>query len=179
MRLRAELWSDVPVMFAVVDESTIARLKPLADVTGITLQLQLGNSIKAARVLVPKLKRIVIVGDAWERQAFRSHYVQELSQLKDEFEIIDLSGLSMAKIVERVATLPNDAAIIYTSIYFDDEAEMTYIPRDALNRVAQAANRPVVTDVAPLVGHGKALAGFSVLSPNQADKKAHGLLCVF
>src|SRR5262249_17534573 len=40
LRLRTEIWSDVPVVFAMVDEPTITRLKPPVDVTGTLVKLR-------------------------------------------------------------------------------------------------------------------------------------------
>ena len=100
MRLRAELWPAAPVVFGVVDEPTVARLNLPPDVTGTILRLRLSDSINAARALVPNLKRVALVGDPFERQAFRRHYAQELPQIAKELEIIDLSGLPMAQTKE-------------------------------------------------------------------------------
>jgi signal transduction histidine kinase len=162
LRLRTELWSTVPVIFGVVDEVTAARLHLPPDVTGTILRLRLSDLVAAARALVPNLKRIALVGDPFERQPFRKQYAQELPQFAKELEIIDLSGLSLAEIKERVAALPDDTAIIYTSIYVDG-AGVTYIPPDPLGRVAEAANRPIVGDAEPLIGHGST-GGFVVIS---------------
>src|SRR5262249_59912909 len=78
MRSRAELWPSVPLIFAAVDEETAARLNLPSDVTGAIYQLPFRNMVAAAQALVPNLKRIVLVGDPWERQAFRRHYQEEI-----------------------------------------------------------------------------------------------------
>src|SRR5262245_2852238 len=48
MRTRAELWPAVPVVFAAVDEETVARLDRRRDVTGTIYQLQFGKAVTAA-----------------------------------------------------------------------------------------------------------------------------------
>ena len=153
LRLRAELWSEVPVVFAAVDELTAARLRLPPQVTGTTFRLTLRNAVISARAVVPKLKRIALVGDPFERQPFRRHFAQELPLFANELEIIDLSGLPMAEVRKRVAALPDDAAIIYTTLHVDG-AGVTYISRDALVAVAEVANRPIVVDAETLVGVG-------------------------
>ena len=67
-------------------------------------------------MLVPNLKRIALVGDPWERQAVRSHYKDEIPTFAAQFEFIDLIGLPMTEIRKRVAVLPDNTAIIYTSV---------------------------------------------------------------
>jgi signal transduction histidine kinase len=153
LHLRAELWPGVPVVFGVVDEATAARLRLPPDVTGTTFRLTLRNAVAAARALVPDLKRIALVGDTFERQPFRRHFAQELPQFTAELEFIDLSGLPMAELRKRVAALPQDTAIYYTAIYADREGGI-YVPRDAVPMIAEAANRPIVSDTVTHIGYG-------------------------
>ena len=119
LRSRAALWPGVPVVFAGVDEETASRLTLPSDVTGSIYQLPFRNTVTAARALVPNLKRIALVGDAWERQAVRRHYKEDIPAFTAELEFIDLMGLPMTEIRKRVAALPDDAAIIYTSVTLD------------------------------------------------------------
>jgi len=162
LRIRSELWPNVPVVFGVVDEATASRLIFPPDVTGTVVRLRLSDAVAVARALVPNLKRIVLVGDPYERQTFRKHYAEELPQVAREFEIIDLSGLPLAEIKKRVAVLPGDAAIIYTGIYIDGGG-MAYVPPGPIGQVAAAANRPIVGDAEPHVGNGAA-GGFLAMA---------------
>jgi PAS domain S-box-containing protein len=155
LRSRAELWPGVPVIFAAVDEQTGKRLSFPPDVTGTLYRRPFRNLVAAARVLVPNLKRIALVGDPFERQAVRGHYKQEVPLFAAEFELIDLMGLSMAELRRRVATLPRDTAIIYTAINIDG-AGVAYRPYEGLATVAEVANRPIVVDVETNMGHGGA-----------------------
>ena len=98
LRSRAELWPGVPVIFAAVDEQTGKRLSLPPDVTGTLYPRSFRDAVAAARVLVPDLKRIALVGDPFERQAVRGHYKQEIPVYAAEFELIDLMGLSMAEL---------------------------------------------------------------------------------
>jgi ABC-type uncharacterized transport system substrate-binding protein len=153
LRSRAELWPGVPVMFASVDEETAKRLNLPPDVTGTLYQRSFRNLMAAARVLVPNLKRIALVGDPFERQAVRGHYKHEVPVFTAEFELIDLMGLPMVELRKRVATLPDDTAIIYTAINIDG-AGVAYRPYEGLAAFAEVANRPIVVDVETNMGHG-------------------------
>ena len=103
IRSRAELWPEVPVIFAAVDEATVARLQLPPDVTGTTYQLTFRDAVASAQTLVPGLKRIALVGDPFDRQAVRRHFEQEVPLFAAEFELIDLMGLSMAQLRRRLA----------------------------------------------------------------------------
>ena len=171
LRSRDELWPGVPVVFAGIDEKASARLSLPADVTGALYQQQFRNAVTTARVLVPNLKRIAVVGDAWERQAVRRHYREEIPSFADEFEFIDLIGLPMTEIRKRVAALPDDTAIIYTSVTLDG-AGTTYIPHEGLAAFADVANRPIVVDAETNIGHGG--AGGFVTTPGPLARRRRG-----
>ena len=153
MRSRAQLWPEVPVVFAGVDTETANRLNLPPDVTGTIRQLTFRNAVTTAQALVPNLKRFALVGDPWERQAVRKHYKDEIAALADQFEFIDLIGLPMTEIRKRVAALPENTAIIYTAINVDG-AGVAYIPREALAAVAEVANRPIGIDAETSIGYG-------------------------
>lgn len=158
LRWRAELWPAVPVVFAGVDEETATRSNLPSDVTGSIYQLPFRNAVIAAQALVPNLKRIALVGDPWERQAVRRHYRDDIPAFAGQFQFIDLIGMPMAEIRKRVAALPDDTAIIYTSITFDGSGK-TYLPHEGLAAFADVANRPIVIDAETNIGHG-ATGGF-------------------
>src|SRR5215467_2496317 len=149
MRSRAELWPAVPAIFAAVDEETAARLNLPSDVTGTIYQLPFRNMVAAAQALVPNLKRIALVGDPWEHQAFRRHYQEQIPAFAAQFEFINLIGLPMTEIRKRVAVLPDDTAIIYTGL-MDEGAG----PHEGLAAFATVANRPIVIDAETSIGYG-------------------------
>jgi hypothetical protein len=62
LNLRKELWTEVPVAFAAVDEATARGLKYPSNVTGSTMRLRFQDAVTAARILVPNFNRIVLVG---------------------------------------------------------------------------------------------------------------------
>ena len=61
LRSREEIWPGVPIVFTFVDPQLLSALP--ADVTGTTFRLKLSDMIAAARVVVPDLDRIAVVGD--------------------------------------------------------------------------------------------------------------------
>jgi signal transduction histidine kinase len=153
MRLRKELWRAVPIAFAAVDAQTLAGLNLPPDITGNIVDLTLHDAVNAAKVMVPGLRRIAIVGDPLERQTLRRHFARELPQVAASQEIIDLTGLPMTEITQRVALLPPDSAILYLGIDVDG-AGKSYTPRDALVPIAQVANRPIVVTTESQFGYG-------------------------
>jgi signal transduction histidine kinase len=154
-RWRAELWPGVPVVFAAIDEYSAARIKVDPDITGLVMRRSINSMVAAARVLVPDLKGVAVVGGALERDSYRRQYLQELPALATELEVINLTGLPLAEQAARAAALPERTAILYTSLFVDDTGTL-YSSTDALAAVAKVANRPIAIDVDTQVGTGAA-----------------------
>jgi len=151
--LRAELDPDIPIVLSGLHDATVAQLKLPPHVTGTTIYRSVGQALTTARALVPGLEQIAIVGDSPGEQPFRGPYWNELSAIDQRVEFIDLTGLAMDELRKRVATLPQRAAIFYTSLSIGADGAR-YDPNDALALVAQVANRPIVIDLETRLGHG-------------------------
>src|SRR4051794_39343224 len=164
-RQREQIWpsTSVPVVFAAIDEATFASLTLPANATGATMQLTLQDMVKVARMIVPSLKTVAIVGDPLERQTFYRHFKDELPAIGEELEIVSLMNLPMADLRSRLAALSEDTAVIYTGIYYDGEG-VSYIPAELVPQIAEWANRPVVVNVSSYLNKG-AIGGYIV----QAD----------
>src|SRR6516165_4086579 len=173
LRARPELWPDVPAIFASVDPETAAQVQIPVGVTGLVRRQTVRDSVSVARALMPNLKRIALVGDRLERQNFRRHFEQEIPLLAAEVEIIDLTGLPMVELRKRVATLPEDTVIYFTTLTFDGDRP-AYISRDALVSIAEVANRPIVVDLEPNVGYGG--VGGLVADPDRIGSEAARLV---
>ena len=58
---RSELWPDVPVVFAAIDETTAAGFKLDTNTTGLVTQRTLKSMMTAARILVPDLQGVAVL----------------------------------------------------------------------------------------------------------------------
>jgi signal transduction histidine kinase len=172
LRLRKEMFANVPVVFAMVDDVALQRLHIPPDVTGRTSTVKFQDFLNSARIIVPDLQRIAIVGDRWEKQTAYRHLQGEIPATSAALGIIDLVGLPMRELKKRVAVLPERTAIAYTSIFSDGEG-ITYPPIDALRFIAEVANRPIIVAAETFVGAGG--VGGYVLTPAAIGKGAADL----
>ena len=78
------------------------------------------------------------------------------------FEFTYWSGLPMAELLERVATLPPDS-ILYPLMITQDRTGQRYLPFDQIERLAAAANVPVYAWGSPEMGRG--VVGGSMNNP--------------
>jgi ABC-type uncharacterized transport system substrate-binding protein len=111
------------------------------------------HALTTAKALVPGFKQIALVGDRLEEQMYRRHYQNEILAIDKEKGLIDLTGLPMDELRKRVAALPDNAAIFFTTLS-GGSGGASYDPNDALALVAEVANRPIVIDHETRLGHG-------------------------
>jgi signal transduction histidine kinase/ABC-type uncharacterized transport system substrate-binding protein len=163
LRWREKLWPETPVVFALVDEWDLARLKPPSDVTGTIVKLGLADSIAAARAVVPRLKTVALVGDQWDQQVIFRNWKDELPTAAAGLNVVEIVGQTMREIRSRVADLPEDSVIIYSGVYSDGEGSF-YPPATALELIAEKANRPIVVAAETFLSPG-GIGGY-VLIPN-------------
>jgi hypothetical protein len=71
----------------------------------------------AARILVPDLQGVAVLGGTLSRDPYRFQYLLELSTLAAETKLTNLTGLPLAEQVARGAALPDKTAILYTSLF--------------------------------------------------------------
>jgi signal transduction histidine kinase len=111
---------------------------------------------------VPNLRKIALVGDPLDRQTFYRHFKDEIPQIAAQYEIIDLQNMRMADLKDRLGRLPDDAAVIYTGIYYDSEG-VSYVPAELVPQITAWANRPVIVNVSSYLNKG-AVGGYIVLA---------------
>jgi two-component system sensor kinase FixL len=97
---------------------------------------------------------VVVVGGIAKTDRALLHIAREaLHPYKGQLEVTYLTDLPMAEILQRVSSLPPQTLVIYLSMLRDSTGQ-GFVPREALERVAQAANAPVYGLWENLLGHG-------------------------
>jgi signal transduction histidine kinase len=165
-------WPRSPIIFTSVDEQVVPRLNLPPNVTGLTARMGLQESVVAAKALVPGLRRLALIADHPERRTYARFLQREIPTLLAEFEIIELFGLTMKDLRERVANLPADAAILYLGVTTDG-AGTDLLAADALRLIAEVANRPIIIDSDSQLGSGA--AGGFVSDPVLVGQRAADL----
>jgi len=165
---RAKLWPDVPVVLSALDSATADQVKGISNVTGAIMRTTLNDSVNAARILVPQVKQIALVGDRFEDQPPRRHFREEMLALAKEIEFIDLTGMPMKEVLSRVGALPPDSVMVYTGIYRADGGR-SLDTSERLALLAPVSNRPIVVDREDNFGFGAAGGFLSSAVPAGKD----------
>ena len=171
---RPELWHNVPVVFAGIDELSASQLTLDPGVTGLVMHRTINSMVSVARLLVPDLKGLAVLGGTLERDPYRRQYIDDLPKLANELQLSNLTGLPLAEQENRAATLPTKTAILYTALFVDD-AGTAYSSLDSLAAIAKVANRPIVVDADSLIGLG-ATGGYVLNSVSYGKQIARLLL---
>lgn len=150
LRARAELWPGVPIVFAMVDKVAFSSMTLPPNVTGSLMDLNFADMIKVARAITPKLKSVALVGDFFQHQTVYRHFPDEIPGATKDLSVIDLMGLPMTELRDRVSRLPHDSVILYLAVYSDGRGTY-YPPVHALSLLGEVANRPIVVAVESLV----------------------------
>ena len=174
LRWRSELWPEVPVVFAMVDEIDFGRLRLPDGVTGNIVKVPLADSIKAARTLVPDLQTVAFVGDAWDGLTVYRNWKGEIPIATGGLKVIDLVGQTMAEVRKQVAHLPDRSAIIYSAMFSDGDGTY-YPPATAVGLVAEKANRPIVVAAETFLAPG-GTGGFVILPGRMGEEAARLVL---
>ena len=159
---RDRLWPKTPIVFAALGSGNVDIAEPPPNTTGLAVRMMFADMVSSARAVVPNLRQVALVGDRLEKQTFRSHFIRELPAALSGLELIDLTGLPIREVTQRVSALPETSAILYTTINIDGEGKV-FTPRAALAFIAEAAKRPIIVDVATHIGYGA--TGGRVLMP--------------
>ncbi len=154
---RRDIWPGVAIVFAGGDRETLA-IAAQGGASGRMLQVDTAKTLALARTLFPRARHLAIVGDKDLTQTYFLAFDKSLAELAGDLDVIDLRGLAMGALLERVATLPPDT-IAYFSIFSVDGDGQRFIPRDALTRIAAASNAPVFGDLDSYLGSG-AVGGY-------------------
>jgi signal transduction histidine kinase len=166
-RIRSDVWAKAPIVFAVVgNTSDVASIAP-SNATGVIQIRQFGDMIDSARLIVPRLNQIAIIGGPLGGQPLRPRYDEDAQQAAKTLKVLDLTGLPLAKALTRVAALPNDAAIIYVPLR-RDESGLVHNPFETIEALVAVAHRPVIVDADTPIGTGA--IGGRVLSPERLGR---------
>jgi signal transduction histidine kinase len=176
LKLRSEVWPELPLVFAAADEDSVekmVRLPGVPNATGRTMRFSLAKGIEAARALSSDLNEIVLIGDPLERQPFRRHLLDNLREIAAGLKVRDLMGRSLREVETQVASLPETSVVIYTAMT-EDGRGTNLVPYEVTETLSKVSSRPIVVDVDNRFGHGG--TGGYVARPDRIGSEAAELV---
>jgi len=163
---------DTPIVFCCVTEAECKARTIRPGVTGIPAKLDYRPTLEAALRFHPGTKRVVMIsGASRSDNETMEDAIRNFRPLAGQVEFNYLIGLPMADLRHEVARLSADTIIIYVSIDRDGAGKF-FIPRDALDQVAQTASVPIYGYYDSYLGHG-IVGGFLASFDIEATNAAH------
>lgn len=137
-----ELFPGTPIVFGTLDKSRIEGLTLGPNITGGLADFDFKNTLEAALRMQPDVRKVVVVvGTSPIDASYLPKVRTELRNFEGRVEVTYLTDLSMEELEKRVANLPADTVILYSTFYRDG-AGQSFTQMDAIGRIAQVSSVP-------------------------------------
>ena len=173
LKVRLKLWPQVPVIAIGTKGMETTLLAGQTNVTGITMDIDVAGTLKAALHLCPNTRRIAFVSS--KESDLPELHGRDLKKVEDfcrnRFELIKLVGLTMAETKQRLAALPPGTIVFYDDIWVDASGQI-FMPRDALEELSAVSRAPIFSYADTYIGFG--MVGGSCLAYRTLATEAAG-----
>jgi len=155
LKVRPKVWPGVPVIAIGTKGVETALLAGQTNVTGVTVDIDVPDTLNVALRLFPDTRRIAFISS--EQSDLPEFHGQDLKTVADfctnRFELIKLVGLTMAETKQRLAALPPDTIVFYDDIW-KDAAGQFFVPGDALEELSSVSRAPIFSHTESYLGYG-------------------------
>jgi signal transduction histidine kinase len=143
----------VPTYFSNANDAIVQTLQLPPNFTGQKFKINIGLTIELIQQVLPRTKRIVLVGNSPQQDVYRPFFSQELAPYAKQFAITDLRGKPIDEMLRAIAHLDQDTVIYRTGLSRDASGKI-YDSFALMAMITKAANRPVFVDYMPFIGLG-------------------------
>jgi signal transduction histidine kinase len=153
-RHRDELWPDAPVVFYSLVADRLEGRQPLANSTGLLVDLDPGGAVELAMRVHPAATHLFIVGGTAEYdRAWKRRLQPVLSKLPPRTAVTWLDDLPYERILDELGRLPADSVVLMTSMV-RDSAGRSRVNARVSKEIAQASTAPVYAFIDTTIGQG-------------------------
>ena len=150
----SELFPGVPVVFAGVEEKFIDIGKLGPNVTGLLSVPNYSETLDLALRLHPDTQHVAVVSGAGKiGRTWSMNAMQAFQPYGDRVDFIDLTGLPMPTILEKVANLPQRSLVMYITL-LEDGGGNKFTATQSAFQISGTANAPVYSFWDVMLGHG-------------------------
>jgi serine phosphatase RsbU (regulator of sigma subunit)/ABC-type uncharacterized transport system substrate-binding protein len=149
-----ELFPQVPIVFAGINDFTLNKIAGMTNITGVNEAADFPANLELIARLQPKAKHLyVIADDLTAGRMIRQEFAQAATAYTDWFDIHYLSDLSMKALLARLTQLKSDSAVFYLT-FFQDATGRHFAPQEAIPLISASSPAPVFGQVDYMVGLG-------------------------
>ena len=173
LQRRDDMLPGVPILHAGLTPDTVAQMSLPSEATGVELVLDRQRTLQVALGLHPDARRVVIVGGGSASDLETARFAERLARAQSStIEVVQLAGIALEDQLRRVAALPRDSVIVFTS-YRADSLGRSMVAADTLQQLARVASVPTYGAVDLWLGHG--IVGGDLLSYDAIGRRAGAL----
>ncbi|MFY9568223.1 MAG: ABC transporter substrate binding protein [Acetivibrionales bacterium] len=168
---RTELFSDAPVIFSGVNETTAREIiGDRADVTGVTEEIDPVGTVKAAFRINPDIRKIYVVYDNSANGIIQGEAaVDSIAGHAAEAEVIGLDSSDPVKVLDTVSKADDDSIVICTTLTAGNAADVSRIDHFC-SALCRESRVPVYSLYD--IGFGNGAAGGSMVSGRLQGEEA-------
>jgi signal transduction histidine kinase len=170
-RNRDELFPGVPVVFCVLSEQQVSRMKLAPNVTGVWSAPPFRPTVELALRLHPNTRRVAVVSgsSSFDRDLLEIAKKDFRDFENERLEFTYLVDLTIGELQQKLANLPKDTIVIHLSLS-EDRAGVVSTGPEIVPKVAAASNAPVYGISRTYLGSG--IVGGSVISYEDMGARA-------
>ena len=169
----SDLFPEVPVVFAGVEKKFIKTRKLGPNITGVISVPNYAETLGLALRLHPDTQHVAVVSGAGKiGRTWSMNAMHAFQPYRDRVDFIDITGLPMPAILEKVATLPQQSLVMYITL-LEDGAGNKFTARQSASQISRVANAPVYSFWDLMLGHG--IVGGYLSSAEEKGKAAAAL----
>jgi PAS domain S-box-containing protein len=174
-----DLFPGVPIVALFNERRTeavtaaIEKLPSRPQITGVEGRDDPRGTLDLALRLQPDTNRVVVIVGSSPFEKFWLQQLQsDFAAYSGRIEFDYLTDLPMSEMLKRLAGLPPHSIILY-GFFFQDSTGQSFLPEEALDLIASAANAPVYGNYLTYLDHG--VAGGKMEDPEQTGAAVAGL----
>jgi signal transduction histidine kinase len=111
-------------------------------VTGVIEYKEIEKNVKLIKTMIPNINTLYIVSDnSFSSLAIKNQILDSIKPYERDFYIIYDNDIQMDKIESKINSLPNNSAVLFTSLYKDKFGN--YIPYNRLRALFRNSQHPI------------------------------------
>ena len=167
---RAQLFPDVPLLFASVDRRFLADAPLAANETAVAAVVDVAASIEEILGLLPDTRQVLMVtGSGPLGRFWQDEFHKELARFDGRVAFIWTNDLSLSELVARASALPDRSAIFYV-LFATDASGTAYADERVLAELRAKASAPLFGLQSAYLGAG--VVGGAALSSAELSRRA-------
>jgi PAS domain S-box-containing protein len=155
MDVHKKVFAGVPIIFCLPNQAAPGSPALDPDFTGVENDIAAAETVEAILRLRPSTKQVVVVGgqSAYDKQQ-QTVVKEQLKPYSDRVSISFLTNLAIPDLLERLRHLPENAAVLLTTI--GEDAAGRHLPSSETGpMVVGASSVPVYSMFDVYIGHGE------------------------